>query len=274
VNLAERQQCVFSLIRYVPDPVKDEFVNIGVLLREQAVPERMELRFTRNWARVRCIDPLADVTMLEAMESEMREKLGGSPELMRALSESLSNVVQMTEPKACLAETFQTQMDQLMRLYVEGFQLPREQKRTKRVSLQGEMRRQFERAEVWGLMRKQIAVAQYTRAGDPLRIDCGYRPNGVIKMFQAVSLDSDIAGAKDLAYSVPFIAEGVLRLEKATLELTAFVEPIREMGAEQERIDRYRFGVETMERQQIRVLTVADMQRVAVAARQDLRLGS
>ena len=187
--MAERQQCVFSLIRYVPDPVKDEFVNIGVLLREQAVPERMELRFTRNWARVRCIDPLADVTMLEAMESEMREKLGGSPELMRALSESLSNVVQMTEPKACLAETFQTQMDQLMRLYVEGFQLPREQKRTKRVSLQGEMRRQFERAEVWGLMRKQIAVAQYTRAGDPLRIDCGYRPNGVIKMFQAVSLD-------------------------------------------------------------------------------------
>ena len=32
--MRERIQCEFFLIRYVPDVVKGEFVNIGVLLRE------------------------------------------------------------------------------------------------------------------------------------------------------------------------------------------------------------------------------------------------
>ena len=62
--MEERRRCEFSLIRYVPDPVKNEFVNIGVLLREAAEPGqdgvvRTELRFTQDWKRVRCVDPHA-----------------------------------------------------------------------------------------------------------------------------------------------------------------------------------------------------------------------
>ncbi|HEY1808958.1 MAG TPA: DUF3037 domain-containing protein, partial [Acidobacteriaceae bacterium] len=30
--MTEPLPCEFSLVRYVPDPVKNEFVNIGVLL--------------------------------------------------------------------------------------------------------------------------------------------------------------------------------------------------------------------------------------------------
>jgi hypothetical protein len=281
--LVERRRCEFSLIRYVPDPVKNEFVNIGVMLREQVAPgqpqgasgepSRTELRFTRDWMRVRCIDPQADVAMLEALEGEVRERMGASPELLRLLAESLSNVVQMTEPKACLAETFQTQLEQLMGLYVETKKQPREQRRTGRVAIHAEMRRSFEREGVWELMRKRIAAASYTQAGDPLRIDCGYRPNGVIRMFHAVSLENDVEGAKGLAFSAPYLVAGVKEKEDASLQLTAIVEPIREVGEEQERVDQYRFGVETMERQSIRVLTVGDLERVAAAARVELRVG-
>jgi hypothetical protein len=276
--LVERRRCEFSLIRYVPDPVKNEFVNIGVMLREQAssgqpeVPSRMEFRFTRDWTRVRCIDPQADVAMLEALETEVRERMAASPELLRLLAESLSNAVQITEPKACLAETFQTQLEQLMSLYVEAKKQPRELRRTGRVAIHAEMRRSFEREGVWELMRKRIAAAQYTQAGDPLRIDCGYRPNGVIRMFHAVSLENDVEGAKGLAFSAPYLVVGVQEKEKASLQLTAIVEPLREVGEEQERVDQYRFGVETMERQSIRVLTVADLERVAAAARVELRV--
>lgn len=275
--MAERRQCFFSLIRYVPDPVKDEFVNIGVMLREQATPEeplaeRSDLRFTRDWTRVRCVDAEADVAMLEALEDEVKERMASSPELLRLLRESLSNVVQITEPKACLAETFQTQMDQLMRLYVDVPKRAREKRLTGRLSIAGQMRRSFEREDVWKLMQKRIPAARYTRAGDPLLIDCGYRPNGIIKMFHAVSLQNDIEGAKGLAFSAPYLAEGVQRLDGATLQLTAMVESIREMGEEQELVDQYRFGVEMMEGQQIRVLTVADLDRVAAAARLDLRM--
>jgi hypothetical protein len=135
------------------------------------------------------------------------------------------------------------------------------------------MRTEFERAGVWGLMRKRIAASLYTRAGDPMKIDCGYRPNGVIRMFQAVSLEGDVEAAKGLAYSAPQLVEGVQRVEGAKLELTAVVEPLRAVSdTEDEAMERYRFGVEAMERQEIRVVTLSDLARVAATARVELRV--
>ena len=37
---SDRRECEFSLIRYIPDPVKSEFVNIGVMLRDLGTPGR------------------------------------------------------------------------------------------------------------------------------------------------------------------------------------------------------------------------------------------
>ena len=123
------------------------------------------------------------------------------------------------------------------------------------------------------MMRKRIAASAYTRAGDPLRIDCGYRVDAarLVKMFQAVSLDGDVEGAKGLAFSAPRLREGVARVEGTGLELTAVVEPLKSVsGEENEAYDRYRFGVEAMEREAIRVVTVADLARVAEMARREL----
>jgi hypothetical protein len=38
-----RRQCEFQLLRYVPDAIRNEFVHIGVILREQAAA--MEPRY-------------------------------------------------------------------------------------------------------------------------------------------------------------------------------------------------------------------------------------
>ncbi len=69
----QRLRCEFQLLRYVPNPVRNEFVHVGVLLREQQETQRgapaMELRFTRDWRRVRCLDPDADTALLEGMET-------------------------------------------------------------------------------------------------------------------------------------------------------------------------------------------------------------
>jgi hypothetical protein len=138
------------------------------------------------------------------------------------------------------------------------------------------MRTQFEHARVWELMRKRIAAAEYTRPGDTLKIDCGYRPNGVIRMFHAVSLEGDVELAKVLAFSAPALRAGMTRVENAELELTAIVEPLRnrngEVPSDADAAAQYRFGVETMEAQQIRVLTVNDLERVADTARRELRV--
>ncbi|MCL5263383.1 MAG: DUF3037 domain-containing protein [Acidobacteria bacterium] len=272
----QRRPCEFFLVRYVPDPIRGEFVNVGVLLRD-AGGGAAHVRFTRDWARVRCADPDVDVEMLEALEQEIERRLAehreDMPYVMKTLEDSLSNGLQITEAKACLAESLPAELEQLMRLYVEPHKREPASRVSGRQRVARAMRREFERAGVWNLMSKRIAAAQYTQPGDSLRLDCGYRPNGVIKMFHAVSLDGDMDLAKVLAYSMPRLREGVTRIERATLELTAIVEPVRELkSTEEDDIAQYRFGVETMESAAIRVLTTSDLERVAEAARRELHL--
>jgi hypothetical protein len=277
-----RRACEFQLLRYVPDTVRNEYVHIGVILREQggATGESVEVRFTRDWRRVRCLDPDADTALLEGMEGEFKARLmseaaEGTGKLMKILGESLSLGVQMTEPKAYLAESLPAGMDELMRVYVEPPPREKVSRLSGRAALQNRMRAEFERAGVWELMRKRIAVSEYTRPGDPLKIDAGYRPNGLIRMFHAVSLEPGVELAKVLAFSAAGLRAGVQRVEKADLDLTAVIEPAVRLGAtaeEPERLEMYRFGVETMEEHSIRVMTTADLGRMAETARRELRV--
>lgn len=268
----KRVACEFFLLRYVPDPVRGEFVNIGVLLREAGRPESARVRFTRDWARVRCIDPMADTEMLEALEGELRTRLAeeGQP-VMRTMDESFSQRVQVTAAKPSLAESMAAEMELLMGLHVENRKRNTVARRSARMTVHGRMRTEFERAGVWDLMRKRIPAAEYTRAGDPLRIDCGYR-NGKLRMFHAVAPETDAELAKVLAFSVAGLTAGVRRAEGAELELTAIVQPFAAIAGEAEREDQYRFAVETMEAQQIRVLTTERLPQVAEMARQELRV--
>jgi hypothetical protein len=282
--LSDRIPCEFFLIRYVPDAVKGEYTNIGVLLREAGREESARVRFTRDWSRVRCMDADADIGLLEALEGEINTRLRlGSAEskpLVSVIEDTFSNSIQMTEARACLAENLATELELLLRLYVEPLRVKQEHRRTGRAVIATAMRTHFERAGVWALMRKRIAASMYTMPGDPMKIDCGYRPNGVVKMFHAVSLDGDVEAAKVLAYSAPRLRDGVVRVEGARLELTAVVEPLRAISDEDdekhefadESAERYRFGVETLEGQEIRVLTMNDLARAAQTARTDLRL--
>ena len=170
----------------------------------------------------------------------------------------------MTDAKAYLAESLPAGVEELMRLYVDP--PPRENvpRLSGRAAIQARMRTEFEHAGVWDLLRKRIAASDYTRPGDPLRIDAGYRPNGVIRMFHAVSLEPGVEMAKVLAFSAAGLRAGVERVEKAESRTDRDHRARRQMGAsdeEPERLAMYRFGVETMEEHQIRVLTTSDLPR-------------
>jgi hypothetical protein len=291
--LKDRLQCEFFLIRYVPDVVKGEFTNIGVVLREAKASAGGEagpvgdasavVRFTRDWSRVRCMDADADIGLLESLEGEIAERLrlgaADTKAVLPLLEDTMSNSVQITEARASLAESMAAELEQLMRMYVEPLKVKQERRKTGRTAIAASMRSHFERAGVWGLMRRRIAASLYTLPGDPMKIDCGYRADrgaaesGLIRMFQAVSLEGDVEAAKGLAWSAPQLREGVERVEHLPLELTAVVEPLRAVSeAEDEAMERYRFGVEAMEREQIRVVTLADLARVAETAKMELRV--
>ena len=260
----------FALIRYVPDSVKNEFVNIGVVLREAALPERPVLRFTQDWTRARCMNPQIDIPYFEELEIDLRQSLLQQPTLLEQWQASWSTMLQITPLKGCLGEEFKTQLHQLMRLYVEGTKQPRQKTRDVRTAILGKMRRQFEREGVWDLMAKKIAVAKYTRAGDPLLIDCGYRTNGTIKMFQAISLAADVGAAVTLAFASRRLGERVKEIDGARLELTAIIEPIREFSSEQEHQDRYEYGKEILREHDIQFMVTSDLPRIAAMARKEL----
>jgi hypothetical protein len=274
------KQFQLFLVRYVPDPVRNEFVNIGVLLRDASEEGgETRVRFTRNWRRARCMEPDIDTAHFESLEADLQRRFGSKDDagmFLDSMLDSWSNTLQLSNAQGCLAENLAAAMDKQMQLYVEPRKREPVSRKSGRQVIYTSMRTQFERAGVWDLMRKRISVASYTRLGDPLRIDCGYRPNGVIRMFHAVSLEGDLETAKVLAFSVDGLRKGILAAEQAELELTAVVEPLgaweRKQEMDQERMEQYTFARETMEQAQIRVMTTADLPRIAETAKLELRV--
>src|SRR4051812_42662031 len=117
-----RHKGEFQLIRYVPDRTRNEFVNVGVLFWQENAERdgkpQMELRFTRDWRRLRCLDPDADTTVLEGIEAELRNRLANDAEgkMRRIVEESFSNNVQLTPTQGHLAESLPAGIEELMRI--------------------------------------------------------------------------------------------------------------------------------------------------------------
>ena len=286
--MADLKQCEFFLLRYVPDAVKDEFVNIGVVLVESGAPSEpgfgslgwesrangagfAEVKFTRDWQRVKCLDPAADIEMLAGLEDDLRARVkeaGSRQDFLRSVEESFSNLLQLSPAKACLTESPAEELGRLAEMYLERVRRPAGKAAAAgRQAIAQRMREAFEHAGVWKLMRKRIAVAQYTHPGDPLKIDCGYRPNGEVKLFHAVSLASDVDATKVLAFTYPQIREGIARLEQAKTSLTAIVEDDLDRADEP-----IAFALDALARSQIAVAAQAELPRLAEVARRELRV--
>jgi hypothetical protein len=75
--MADMKQFEFCLLRYVPNVVKGEFVNIGLLLFE---PQSdgfgfADVRMTSDWRRASCLDKQIDIEILQALENDLRTRL-------------------------------------------------------------------------------------------------------------------------------------------------------------------------------------------------------
>ena len=199
-------------LRYVPDIVKNEAVNFGVMLIGE--DGFADVRFTRDWARVRCLDPDADIELLAAFEADIRARLNRSPEDHAGiikLMQQASNAVQISDPTPCLTASPDDELRRFAELYLERPPHARTRELAGRQFVKAKMREAFTHAGVWDLMMKRIAVAPYTFADDPLKIDCGYKPDGTLRLFHAITLDADAAHSKALAFTYPSLSAGIQR---------------------------------------------------------------
>lgn len=280
--MADLKQCEFYVVRYVPDVVKDEPVNIGVVLLESGENDAFaDVQFTRDWKRARCADPDVDVELLQSYEEDLRRLLqsrtaeainyrGAMPRrewLLDQVQNSFSGALQLTAATGVLTESPQTELGLLAQRYLETAARERRLQSGRRV-IYAAMKDAFEKAGIWDLLSKDIAIAKYTSSGDPLKIDCAYKPLGnVVHMFHAVSLATTADSAKGLAFSYQDFREGLAHAEGANPNLYAVVEDDLDRSDSQ-----IGFALGTFDRYGIDVAAVSQMPYLAERARVELRV--
>jgi Protein of unknown function (DUF3037) len=265
-NVRELQ---YRVIRYMPNLLRDEWVNIGVLLEElygAGGGARREARWIdepAEFARVRRLHPAADEALLRSLAADFDARLraggnGGPGEYLRRLEDSLSNAVQFAPQKAVLAEDFDAELE---RLYQAQVSPPRGARggllENTRAWIRARLSDVFRRRGILKKMEKGVPVEEFTQPGDPLRIDYSYRSNGTRGFLHAVSLARDPAQAKVLAYTA-----GCIRARVPKSEFTAVMEmePARENP-------RHQFVARLFEEQKIAMVPLNRIEKFAEGLR-------
>jgi len=269
--MADRRQLEFFLLRYVPDAVKGEFVNFGVIALADG-PNGMELidvRFMKDWGRVLCLDPQADLDILSALEKEIRREIGQTKDqvtLLRKMEDSFSNLVQISPVMPSLTQrTTAAEIEDVARMFLETPRLRRTREPAGRQKILEAMRDEFDKAGVLALLNT-VPAAPYTKPGDPFEFDFGYRFGDEIKLFHAVSMRASVDSAVMLALKYRDIVPVMAHVAGAAPMLTAVVES---------ELDRARsevgFALEMMEENEIRIARISDMEEIAKRARVELK---
>jgi hypothetical protein len=265
----------YRVLRYTPNLIRDEWVNIGIILEDDRGGRR-EARLIEEpgeIARVRRLHPQADENLLRNLSGNLEMYLhraagasgegqssaGNGDQLLQKLDDTLSNVVQFSPQRGLLGEDFDVELD---RLYRDHVALPRGAVRggfleNTRAWIRARLSDVFRRHRILNKMEKGVRVEEFTQPGDPFRLDYGYRYNGTRGFVHAVSLGRDPAQAKVLAYT----AESI-RARLAKTEFSAITEiPISLDNP------RHQFVARLFEEQKISLVPLNRVERFA----EDLR---
>jgi hypothetical protein len=165
---------------------------------------------------------------------------------------------------ASTEKTAAEEIDEVARMFLETPKLRRTREPAGRQKILETMRGEFEKAGVLPLLTA-VAVEPYTKPGDPFEFDFGYRVEGEIKLFQAVSMRASVDAAVLLAARYPKIAPVMAKVTGTTPLLTAVVEA--ELDKRRSEVG---FALEMMEESRIQVATAGEMAGIANIAKREL----
>jgi hypothetical protein len=224
--------CAYHVLRYTPNLVRDEWVNIGVLLFDLHTGER-RLRLIEDqdeYNRVRRLHSNADEALLRALRDDLEDRFqsassGGSnsstnwQQLLSKWEETLSNALQLAPQKGVHAADLDAELE---RLYADHVALQRPASRVGAPGSRAQMRsycsQVFRQAGRWDRIEKSVRVAEFTYPGDPARLDYSYRRNGTRGFVHCLSVTRAPTDAKTLAYNAEHItAKATLKTEFAAV---------------------------------------------------------
>jgi hypothetical protein len=269
--VSERRQLEFFLLRYVPDAVKGEFVNFGLVAVKDGPKgvELIDVRFTKDRSRILCLDPQADLDVLTKVQEEIQREVGLTKDraaLWRRIEESFSNVIQVSQVMPVLTqEAAVVEIETAARAFLETAKLRRTREPHGRSRILETMRDEFDKANVLSLLT-EVPAEPYTKPGDPFTFDFGYNTGSEIKLFHAVSLKAGVESAVLLAARYSKIAPVMAKVTQATPELTAVIDDDLERGRAE-----VGFALDMMKEEGISIAVAADMPEIAERVRRELR---
>jgi hypothetical protein len=273
--MANLKQLDFYVLRYVPYVVREEFVNIGVLLFEPQ-PDGFgfaDVRMTSDWRRATCFDQHIDIEVLQALEADIRLRLQHSQDVgsvLHKLEDSFANGVQISPRKTCLAAEPILELEKLSSIYLKAPEMEPAAAPTKseHAMIRSHIRDALTRAGIWALRIEKISAAKYTgKKNDPLVFDFGYVVGAEVRFFQAVPLKTNLnqLTAVNIAHRFPKIADCIHARNGTRASLTAVVA---------DDLDRrnpdIEFALDAFKDNDVKVATVADMPSIGYETRQDL----
>ena len=274
-EMAEKRELEYFLVRYVGNVVRQEFVNIGLVMTESGGDGGgfAGAHFTSDWRRARSLDPNVDTEVLEALGREVQQRLANvnqRAQVLHQMMDGYSNAVQLSPVGRCSTEDPEKELSRLAASLVEAPVLwSAEPDATARVSgrrwLRTQMGAAFRSAGVWDLISKDLPASPYTNEADDFTFDFGYAAGNGIKLFHAVSLVDVGQESRMFPLRVAKIRPKMAEMRKARPEFTAVVEDRYE---EQDRA--VRMVMAFMKDEEIRVARVREMGEIAQIARSEL----
>jgi hypothetical protein len=265
--------CAYHVVRYTPNLVRDEWVNIGILLFDPA-RRRLVQRLVEEpaeFARVRRLHPGADEELLRRLSDDFAAQsalAGENPQgYIARLEQTLSNTIQLSPQKGLLAEDLEAELDRLYREHVEPPRPSRlaDDDAATRNGIRARANAVFRGTGVWPRLERRLRVDEFTYPGDPLRLDYGYRRNGTRGFVQALSLSRDPGQAKVLAFTADAIRQ--------KLEHTEFV-AVTEAEPRPQENPRHRFVLGLLAEREISVVPLAQLAEWSYRLRPTLLGGS
>src|SRR5215469_6523144 len=275
--MAEKRKLDYFVLRYMPNAVREEFVNIGLVMTESGGDGGgfAGVHFTRDWRHARCLDPNIDVDVLEALGREVEQRLADVQQravLLHEMMDSYSGAVQLSTMRHCVAEDPARELKELASRLVEvpaawSTEQGRAPRTVGRKWIYSGMSNGFRAAGVWDFLEKDVPAAPYTNATDNFTFDFGYVFGNEVKLFHAVSLVDVGQETRMFPLRVAKIGPKMATMRKMTPVFTAVVEDNYDT-----RDDNVISVLAFMKDEQIRVAGLREMPEIAETARIELHV--
>lgn len=195
----------YFLIRLAPNPLRDEFVNVGVALYG-GEGEFADVRVLADWMRVRRLWPGFDPSDLDQLEEGLRTELrdmGRRQALLYAAEETFSLALRFSPPAGLITSDPQAELDALFHRYVDAPAPVQAREPGERERLLQHLQSVFAQANILARLGQRVQLRELVPEAprDSFRFDFHYRPNGAHHLLHAVPLGSEEARVKTVCFT-------------------------------------------------------------------------